>query len=161
MSVKVFHNGKEIDLKAMREPPRVLQPFERGFQEGVLGKSQDENPYPLHTSAANDWDDGWTVYTERKRKMRWYDPKVNGPGGTDERAGITFLCLVEDRDGCFLHMPCKTKGLRLGGGVFWEDYKGVGLKVIEYAHVPMRNPRLVNAMQVGSNWAEIQSVGQD
>ncbi len=155
MLVRVFDvDGKEIDLKTTKKPPRVLNPFELGFHEAVLGKDLNDNPFTPYTTAADEWDSGFNIYKERKRRMLWINPKEYLPLETNVELGRTYLCLVQDKDGYFLHKPCKTRGPLFSGAVIWEDYEnGIKERVIEFSQVPMKNPHRVNAMQANLNWA--------
>lgn len=159
MSVHVFgSDGKEIDFKAWKKTPRELNSFEMGFHEGVLGRVLDDNPYPLDTTAAEEWDSGWKVYNHRKKNMKWLTLKDCTPSGADGMNVSNWLCLVKDSDGYFLHKPCAPKFVGFELKLVWIDYHGgVALDVIEFAYVPMKNPRLINAMQANLNWTKVES----
>ena len=162
MSIRVVgSDSKEIDLMAWRQPLREIHSFELGFHEAVLEKTLDDNPFPSHTSAAEEWDSGWKVYNNRKKNMKWLTLKDCTPDGADGNSESNWLCLVKDRDGYFLHKPCTPKFVGLELKLVWIDYHGqVVVDVVEFAHVSMKNPRFINAMQANQNWTAVGSSDQ-
>lgn len=140
MSAKVFGpDGKEMSF-SHNGTKRKPNPYQSGFHNSVIGTKKSENPFSVHTPHANEWDEGWNNYKEKKKRMEWHQ-KPFGMIEIDESGEWGCLCLVKNHEGFYSHQPLKPAPCRdFGQDTRWVTYKtGVIVRdVIEWAVIPIK-----------------------
>jgi hypothetical protein len=131
---------------------KTLTPYRDGFHKAVIGAPIDENPYAVHTVSAFEWDEGWSNYKQKKKRLEWKKDPL-GHMQLNEKSEWGFLCLVKDHDGFYSHIPLIPGPIReLGEFKTWVTCKQkipvVG--VVEWAIIPINTYLSHPVMQPGA-----------